>query len=96
MGEREGEKKRSERGSEGGRRRGERERVGSCSRVKGFHGDSTAETNGQTCEKKEKSERMEKGKERSDKEEEGGRRWAGERRTRIAVEVDRRGEAEWM
>lgn len=37
------------------------ERVGSCSRVKGCHGDSAAERNGQTHGTTYKSERMEKG-----------------------------------
>lgn len=36
-----GERVREER--KGGRRQGEKERVGSCSRVKGCYGDSTAE-----------------------------------------------------
>lgn len=48
MGERKREEGGGGRGREGeergGRRGGVRERVGSCSRVKGCHGDSTAET----------------------------------------------------
>ena len=68
-------------GREGGRRRGEKERVGSCSRVKGCHGDSAAERGMVRLEERKikvrERKRVKRGKRKRRRRREGiGERWA--------------------